>query len=136
MMYVKRFWFAVLAMLIVSGAGIALTQSRAGAYGEGPPPESYIRTVNETKEGVWITVYSPRLGGDKIEGAWAVPAGKDDTHGLRAVIITVRAELRVHNCAPLDRTISTNDVQVENGKAVRRVTGYVKGDCARYTFTK
>jgi hypothetical protein len=65
--------------------------------------QSHVYVQNLTKAWVWITVYSKTYMGHGnyagAEGAWCVPPGKYDKHGLTVRIREVRAEISENpNC--------------------------------------
>jgi hypothetical protein len=87
-----------LAALLLASIATALAPLAASAA-----DESHVYVKNLTKAWVWITVYSrPYTGGGQYhgaEGAWCVPPGKYDQHGLKVRIHEVRAEISENpNC--------------------------------------
>jgi hypothetical protein len=101
--------------------------------------ESYVKIHNDTDTMVWITAYSPRLGGDKIEGSWPVHAHSYDEHGLRINIVDVRAEIDAAPCSggnKLNSLLGTRKLGVaQNGATVRELVGYVRFSGGHCIFT-
>ena len=85
--------------LIVIGAAFAGQTARADS-------ESHVYFENQSDAWVWVTAYSGTTGGGsvpvisvgKAEGAWCVPPGAFDKHGLRVAIYEVRAEVSARGC--------------------------------------
>ncbi len=126
-------YLAVIVLVVSGGA-----QAQSG-YTHGVPTASYITVHNETATMVWITAYSPRLGGGKIEGSWPVQAHSENTHGLRATIVDVRAEIDAHPCSGanrLDSQLGTHRNGTDhNGHVAYALVGFVRYASGHCTFT-
>lgn len=127
---------AYLAAIVLVVTGSAQAQS---GYTHGVQTASYITVDNETDTMVWITAYSPRLGGGVIEGAWPVHAHSKDTHGLRVTIVDVRAEIDARPCSGanrLDSRLETHRNGTDhNGHVAFAFVGFVRYANGRCTFT-
>ena len=99
------------------------------------PNDSHLRIINQAADaGAWVTVYSYEIAGRHIAGAWCVPAGKDDTHGLRTTIIAVRVEVEPPACShgvKLDRELPAGDPE---HSGVIHCTAKVTGSNGKYVF--
>jgi hypothetical protein len=125
-------FIALVALCLTAGA------NAQSGYGHGGPYETHITTHNDTDMGVWITAYSPRLGGGKIEGAWMVKPHSEDSHGLRALIVDVRAEINAGGCSganKLDSQLGTHNAGTSNGATIYRLNGFVRHTNGKCTFT-
>lgn len=102
-----------------------------------PPPASangsaQVRVSNQTKDAsVWVTAYN-----GKNLGAWCVPPGKVDTHGLSSLVTQVRAEVTHTNCSHpvmLDQTLSF--MIHDSATSYHTVSMfYVSGEAGNYKF--
>jgi hypothetical protein len=125
-------FIAVVALCLTTGA------NAQAVYGAGGPYETHITTHNETDMAVWITAYSPRLGGGKIEGAWSVAPHSEDSHGLRTLVTDVRAEINAGACSGTNRLDSQlgSHYETKRGDAsIYRLVGYVRHINGKCTWT-
>ena len=130
----KRFIFVALAAI-----ALIAPASAQGVYGAGGASETYVKTHNETGTMVWITAYSPRIGGGAIEGAWPVHPHSYDDHGLHALISDVRAEINAPPCSggnKLDSQLGTHQLgKLANGVTAYELVGYVRFSGGHCTYT-
>lgn len=127
-------YFAFIAALAICLTGGASAQSSINLR----TSETHVTIHNQTGMAVWVTAYAPQAGGGKIEGSWSVKPHSDDTHGLRAHINSVRAEINAGACSGGNRIDARLEPSLEGksgANSLYRLNAFVRHTGGKCTFT-
>jgi hypothetical protein len=112
----------------------ALVLSAFGA-GTASAAESHIYTDNKSDAFAWITVY-PGASHSGALGAWCVPPGKYDQHGLTTYVTDVQVEISHKGCQHNPVILKTTALTHLSRGGYLKNEFTVRGAGGRYFFTR
>jgi hypothetical protein len=126
-------------------ATLAVLFLLTGVATAGRTYESHVYVHNTTDAYVWVTAYGmaenflqPNSPG-KSKGAWCIPPGKYDQHGLKTELYEIRVEVSAAGCQR--EPVLFNEMRgfprdyVKGDHISRTMTYYVAGTKGKYTLT-